>query len=238
LFAWFWDHAENDYGDPTCPKCGNDAIDIGDGRVPVDAPDLEDWSAAPHDCHDYACLACRHVFGSESAYPEEPLGWYIDQDGLQAINCLDSDAMVTLSPYYTYGVFCSPCVPGAVSLDSDIDHNTPAAELATLPRAYCFGHDWLDGGIAPYPVYSVATGNQIIAEQKDLPCPNCNGAGHDTIMRLATVRQSSHAQVIEQINTGKIRVTGFDGSARFDCFRCHGKGTESVIVEKEVPQQA
>ena len=28
-------------------------------------------------------------------------------------------------------------------------------------RAYCFGHDWFEDKAAPYPVYSVATGELV-----------------------------------------------------------------------------
>jgi hypothetical protein len=55
--------------------------------------------------------------------------------------------MVLRSPYYTRGNFCSPCVPGGVSLESD---NPDGA------KAYCLGHDWFENGVAPYTGYMVA----------------------------------------------------------------------------------
>jgi hypothetical protein len=54
--------------------------------------------------------------------------------------------MVVKSPFYTYAQFCSPCVPGAGNLDN------PMAEGV---KTYCLGHDWFEGGVAPYPVWRV-----------------------------------------------------------------------------------
>jgi len=35
---------------------------------------------------------------------------------------------------------------------------------ATPNACYCFGHDWFEDGKAPYPVYSVETGELVEAE--------------------------------------------------------------------------
>lgn len=61
----------------------------------------------------------------------------------------NNDLWVFKSPYWTYAQFCSPCVPGAGNLDT---------YCAEGPKTYCLGHDWFEGGIAPYPVFDVATG--------------------------------------------------------------------------------
>jgi hypothetical protein len=62
--------------------------------------------------------------------------------------------MVLKSPYYTYANYCSPCVPGAGNLDDIVEGEV---------KTYCFGHDWFEEEKAPYPVYSVATGELIEA---------------------------------------------------------------------------
>jgi len=140
--AWC-DSAEADYGEPHCPKCGTEAQRLDD----IDA-DTDDWESAKYDCDEYACESCEYVFGSESAYGDEPAGWTLDDGEYKATDCLDSDIMILSSPYYTFAQYCSPCCPGAGNLDCAMDDGQ---------KTYCFGHGWFDGGTAPYPVYSVET---------------------------------------------------------------------------------
>lgn len=84
----------------------------------------------------------------------EPLGFEYAGDGYNAI-CDDmGDIFVTESPYYTLAPLCSPCAPNAAYL--------PSANESGF-KAYCFGHDWFDDGVAPYPVYSVETGQPVVA---------------------------------------------------------------------------
>jgi hypothetical protein len=186
--AWF-DEAEPDYGKPHCPKCGKQADEpsefgetFADGR-----PD--DYTSERHECDDYVCVECKHFFGSESAFGDEPLGYGYDQNGYKLSSCLDTDVMVLKSPFFTYAQFCSPCVPGACNLDSPLDVETftvtpndvargnnihpglgvavSAGDYTLLPdrsnRCYCLGHDWFEDGKAPYPVYSVETGEIVPA---------------------------------------------------------------------------
>lgn len=87
--------------------------------------------------------------------------WLYESDGYKLTNCLDSDVMVLASPYFTYAQFCSPCVPGACDLDSPLDLTEWSDEVKKHPRAYCLGHDYFENGRAPYPVYSVATGELV-----------------------------------------------------------------------------
>jgi hypothetical protein len=145
--AWY-DDAEADYGTPHCPKCGNDAIAyVGD----TDFEEAEEMDTGPG-CADFMCLPCKYVFDSQDAYSEEPLGYSYTSDEYELSDCLDSDIIVTRSPYYTLAPYCSPCVPGACSLDSACEDGA---------KAYCLGHDWFEERKAPYPVYSVETGEQI-----------------------------------------------------------------------------
>src|SRR5258706_14926811 len=74
-----------DYGQPTCPKCSNDAdvVELSDitdespcscddhGANCVKHSDMGEWPRYSQDeCDDFACMSCAVVFGSESAYSE------------------------------------------------------------------------------------------------------------------------------------------------------------------------
>lgn len=85
----------------------------------------------------------------------EPISFYYDKEGYLA-ECSDNgDIFIMKSPYFTYAQFCSPCAPNACylmnPLDSKIEDN----------KAYCFGLDWFEDNKAPYPVYSVETGELL-----------------------------------------------------------------------------
>ena len=142
----FHDSMEPVYGDPSCPECGGAVIEADEVRH----RDL--WTRrmdrdGTHGCFDYACLACRKGFGSQWATHDEPIGWEYLGEGYELIDCLDSDVMVLKSPFYTFAQFCSPCVPGAGSLDNPVEEGV---------RTYCLGPEWFDGGVAPYPVFRVS----------------------------------------------------------------------------------
>jgi len=133
--SWY-DGSEANYGEPTCPKCGNKAN-----------------KARKSDFH---CPGCKYHFDSDEAYGDSPQSFYVDSDGYKAEQGgEDCDIFVILSPYFTYAQFCSPCAPGACYLVNSLE--TPSENN----RAYCFGHDWFEGGVAPYPVYSVETGEIV-----------------------------------------------------------------------------
>ena len=156
LQAWA-DSAEPDYGEACCPKCGNKAQStVLEGGASFDY-DLDDFEQAKGECADFVCEYCEYVFGSESAYGDEPAGWNYDGDGYQLTDCLDSDIFVLKSPFYTFAQFCSPCVPGAGNLDS-----TDADGVKT----YCLGHDWFEDGKAPYPLYRVADNSLVESESQ------------------------------------------------------------------------
>jgi hypothetical protein len=148
--AWR-DSSEPDYGDPHCPKCGNEAVGIDDPAVPdIDDLPTDEWE---DDGRDHACLNCCYSFYSSDAHGDEPLSHTLD-DGeyIASQGGGDSDIFIIKSPYYTTCNFCSPCAPGAGYLMNTVDDGI---------KAYCFGHDWFDDGKAPYPVYSVATGELV-----------------------------------------------------------------------------
>ena len=84
----------------------------------------------------------------------EPYGYEYTQDGYALSSGTDGFGIfVTKSPYFTLAKFCSPCAPGAGSLDSPSDGGV---------KTYCLGADWFDSeNPCPYPIYSVATGELI-----------------------------------------------------------------------------
>jgi len=80
-------------------------------------------------------------------YPE------IEKDGYVLLQSAeDSDIWVFKSPFYTIAGFCSPCAPGAVYLTD------PSPDA----KGYCLGPDWFESGRAPYKVFSVETGKEIL----------------------------------------------------------------------------
>ena len=135
------DDFENDYGTPHCPKCGND-VKSETGR-----DGAEDWDHYhTHGCNDFVCETCEHWLDSSDVYSEESLGMSYEQDGYQISDCLNSDLIITKSPFYTFAQFCSPCVPGAGNIDNPMEDGV---------KTYCLGDDWFENGKAPYPVYSM-----------------------------------------------------------------------------------
>lgn len=106
---------------------------------------------------------------SEAVYPEddsdnsdddeffgEPIGFRCDIDGYEAVSDEYGDIFVIKSPYYTLCGPCSPCAPGAGYLMDPGDM-----------MAYCFGHDWFEDGKAPYRVFSVETGKEVVCEEEE-----------------------------------------------------------------------
>jgi hypothetical protein len=142
-----FEDVEYDYGDPTCRKCGNKAIESS-------AIADEAWNEGK----DYACVGCKRVFWSDDAFSDEAIAWNYEQDGYTLTSCLDSDIFVLKSPYYTFTQYCSPCVPGAGNLDTYVEDGV---------KTYCLGHDFFDTGKAPYPVYDVASGKLIVEEEQE-----------------------------------------------------------------------
>lgn len=144
--AWY-DDAIADYGDPSCPECGNTVLDS-------DAVDIQDqeWFEGK----DYACLGCKACYWSDSVFGDEPVGYSYEADGYKLTDCLDSDIFVLDSPYYTFAQFCSPCVPGAGNLDTFCPSG---------PKTYCLGHDWFENSKAPYPVYRVADNSEVLPKE-------------------------------------------------------------------------
>lgn len=86
----------------------------------------------------------------------EPISFCVD-DGEYLAECDDSgDIFITKSPFFTYAQFCSPCAPGACHLRNPVDPDPNN-------KCYCLGHDWFEDEAAPYPIYSVKTGELVTA---------------------------------------------------------------------------
>lgn len=148
LQAWT-DSSEPDYGSPTCPKCGRQADKPEEFGETFASGIPDDYTESRYEESEFVCVECKYLFGSESAFGDEPLVYFYDSDGYKAECGQDGDIFVIESPYFTRAQFCSPCASGACYLLN---------ECETGEKAYCFGHDWFEGGKAPYPVYSVETG--------------------------------------------------------------------------------
>lgn len=146
--AW-GDSSEDDYGDPTCPQCGNEVEDMPDRwrkRYPKNYADKG---------IDKVCRTCKTTFDNEDCYGESPIAFTLDDGEYKAIQGGDDcDVFILASPYITHAQFCSPCAPGACYLRSPTDDSGP--------RAYCFGPDWFDEEYpCPYPVYRADTGERV-----------------------------------------------------------------------------
>jgi rubredoxin len=157
LASWFYDDYEPQYGDPTCPKCGETAHDASD----YDSPLIDEYEQGTGRI-DYACEHCAYLFDSSEAYGDAPQGFMLEDDDYTAVDCLDSDVMILRSPYYTYAPFCSPCVPGAGNLDSIQDERIDS----TCPKTLCFGHEMFEERRAPYRVFRVADDTEVFPDAK------------------------------------------------------------------------
>lgn len=158
LFEWFHEQVEYDYGDPYCPKCGNEVQDTENIEIP------EGTHPEERTLHrDYYCDSCDEYFWSEACYSDSPVCQYIDDGEYKAIVDEMGDVFIEKAPYFTRAQFCSPCAPGACYLTNP----TPDGDMA-----YCFGHDWFEGDKAPYPVYCVKTGKEVLPKGINQLTPN------------------------------------------------------------------
>jgi hypothetical protein len=105
----------------------------------------------------YPCKECEFEEGDDECSNAEcePAGFAYEEAGYVCASDSHGDIFVCKSLYFTYAQFCSPCAPGACHLENPLEWSD---EPPLNNRAYCFGHDWFEGEVAPYPVYSVETG--------------------------------------------------------------------------------
>lgn len=146
LQAWA-DSSEPNYGEPSCPECGN----------PVIPWDEEKHEKYPRNFRsaDYACEDCEKAWESGETFGDEPAGYVLDDGEYEASSDSYGDVFITKSPYYTRCGFCSPCAPGAGYLTSEGEDC----------KAYCFSHDWFDDGKAPYKVYRVSDDSEVMSDE-------------------------------------------------------------------------
>ena len=143
-------------------------IDYGCGKANIDKNNIRYGIISQNECLEAWCDTAKPDYGPDrEEWTEEEwvfaevISYYIDDDEYCAESDEYGDIMIMRSPYFTYAQFCSPCVPGACYLINFL------SEPEENNRAYCFGHDWFEDGIAPYPVYSVKTGKLIRRKKND-----------------------------------------------------------------------
>ena len=153
-----WEELESDYGAPSCPKCGNEVVEVNAELRADEQGDL--LNRDNYECNgagDYACDDCCYLFDGDEAFGDEPLGYSLVDAECELTVGQDGDMFVLRSPYYTHAKFCSPCAPGACYLLNPVDKGGP--------RCYCLSHDWFEGGKAPYPVWRVDDGELVRPEK-------------------------------------------------------------------------
>lgn len=141
--------------------CQNEVLQAWADSSELVYPELEreqcETCGGEGEVNDCECTDCDGSGTIEAEY-----GDYVESIGAK---CTDSeydafcgdcgDIFITRSPYFTRAAFCSPCAPGACYLMSPCEDGE---------RAYCFGHDYFESGRAPYPVFSVETGQEVLPE--------------------------------------------------------------------------
>jgi len=168
LTQYIWDHVESDYGDPTCPKCGNkveeyDEDTHGEFKSYQMFENHPEWN---RDCiADYACKHCKHYIDSDHVWADEPNGHYYEDKDTKFWIDSHNDVMILKSPYYTRAQFCSPCAPGACYLTNAIDNGE---------KAYCLDTEWFDqdeegeySRPCPYPIWRVDNDELIYKPKKE-----------------------------------------------------------------------
>ena len=153
LGEWAHESFEADYGEPTCPECGNEVVDSQSAIVLKEGGE-QDEEHVPE--QDFFCHHCLESYWSDQVYGDEPVSNILDDGEYKASLDEYNDVMLVKAPFFTNAQYCSPCVPGARHLGNPCENG---------PATFCFGHEWFDSGEAPYPVYSVETGKRV-------PSPN------------------------------------------------------------------
>ena len=161
LNEWFWESVESVYS-PHCGHCGGD-LDEGWDEEASQTEALAEMDLTEEQAEDLDCFVCPHChqpIPDGEQYGDEPDGNVINEDGIEGFVDSSNDVWITKSPYFTYAQFCSPCAPGAVHLGNPLDETSDEYGELLSNRGYCLGHDWFQDK-APYPVYSVETGQLV-----------------------------------------------------------------------------
>lgn len=195
LSPYVWEDLEADYGEPSCPKCGNPCKEASSEEFAAEF--AEHWAENVGNVYqnfspevraekmesaldsiptkDYYCLDCAHGFCSDEAF-SEPLGYTYDAAGIVCESAFDNtELFVTKSPYFTFAPFCSPCAPGACSADQ----GTTDPEDQTGGKCYCLPEDWFDDeNPCPYCYWSVQTGELVYRPAR---CERCTEPAEVTV---------------------------------------------------------
>jgi hypothetical protein len=232
---------EFDYGDPTCPKCGNPMI-----------PYRNDFDYTA-ECGIEVCNNCNKVF-----YPME-----IEQGNCPDCGELTMHQIIPVLHWEDKGedfvcLACqksfdsSDCYPDEAigfhydqdgyklidCLDTDVmilkspfysfaqfcSPCVPGAGNLESPmpngaKCYALGHDWFEEQIAPYPVYRVSDDIQIVARKEIVDCAWCKGTGVRVL--------EEHMKIMEGNKVGD----------KIKCWVCNGTGKMKEVVEKEVENE-
>jgi hypothetical protein len=126
----------------------NAGIDYGLGKSNIDtATGIRYGVISTHSVGERLYDAQQFEYPDDADEYSEPIGWHVKDDDYMITQCLDTDAMILKSPYYTFAQFCSPCVPGAGNLDHPMENGV---------KTYCLDASWFENDRAPYPVFRVA----------------------------------------------------------------------------------
>lgn len=128
-----------------------------DASEPIYTNDCPYCGAALDDCviEGETCPECDAELASGDFDDAVCLGFELDDNEYKATCGEDGDIFIMKSPYYTLCGYCSPCAPGAGDLSAPMDNGI---------RAYCFGHDWFEGGKAPYRVFRVDDDTEVFPD--------------------------------------------------------------------------
>lgn len=156
-FAWISLHKLGEFAHESfeaiytarCPHCGEDLPD----DTHFTSRTVKVPGGSVRHMHGADCPSCGKLIREEEQYGDEPDANVCD-DGEYKAFLKDGEAVFEKSPYFTRAAFCSPCAPGACHLNSPCDDGE---------RCYCPGHDWFDEDKAPFPIYSVATGERVLS---------------------------------------------------------------------------
>lgn len=132
-----WYEWSNAVIDDRCPSCGSDRVALTD-VVHV----------------SYFCSGCKTNFTSDESEESEVVGRVYKTIQYKAEQHEEGqNIIITHSPYYTWAMLCSPCYPNAGDIDSSI---AAVIDAQSGYKTYCFGHNWFENGIAPYPLIRVS----------------------------------------------------------------------------------
>lgn len=133
-----------DYGEATCPKCGNDAREVF-------SEEMLGWS---YEAGGYKLTDCldTDVFVLDSPY--YTYAQFCSPCVPGACN-LDNPLDISDSIYYSQ------------SINNPTTTLSENAKRQTYPRTYALGHDWFENGKAPYRVFRVSDDSEVFAEKAE-----------------------------------------------------------------------